>query len=189
MIADERNQRPTATEVEARRQEVMLMLGPLLENLNGGLLEPAIERAFNVLDRAGRLPPAPDELAGTEVSVEFVSVMHQMQQATGLLGINTLLQNVGMMAQLKPDVLDKLNTDALMDEIGRITGVRPDAINDQDTVDQARQARAQQEMAAQMAEQAEPITKSVKNLSEVDDGGLRQLAQSLAPAAGQMSDL
>jgi hypothetical protein len=186
MLSDDRNQRATATEVEARRQEVMLMLGPLLENLNGGLLEPAIERTFSVLERAGRLPEPPEVLAGSSVSIEFVSVMHQMQQATGLLGINTLVQNIGMLAQLQPSVLDKLNSDVLADEIGRITGVRPDAINDEEKTSEIRGARAQQEQAEQMAEQAQPIAGAVKTLSEVDTGGLGQLAQSMAPVVQGM---
>jgi hypothetical protein len=186
MLSDDRNQRATATEVEARRQEVMLMLGPLLENLNGGLLEPAIERTFSVLERAGRLPEPPEVLAGGSVSIEFVSVMHQMQQATGLLGINTLVQNIGMLAQLQPSVLDKLNSDVLADEIGRITGVRPDAINDEEKTSGIRGARAQQEQAEQMAEQAQPIAGAVKTLSEVDTGGLGQLAQSMAPVVQGM---
>jgi hypothetical protein len=159
MIDDQRNQRPTATEVEARRQEIMLMLGPLLENMNGSLLEPAIDRTFAIMMRSGRLPPPPPEVQGEDVTPEFVSVMHQMQQATGLAGINTTLQYYGIMAQMKPEVLDNLNVDILAEEIIQITGVRPDAQIPPDEVAAMREQRAQMEQAKQMAEQAEPITK------------------------------
>lgn len=183
LVDDERAQRATATEIEAKREEKMLLLGPLLENLNNELLEPAIERTFAILERADILPLPPEELEGQPVKIEFISIMHQMQQKTGLVSIHTLMQEVGAIAQMRPDVLDKIDADAAVDEIARITGVRPDIVLSQDKVDQQRQARAAQEQAKQQGEAMLAATQGVRNLSGADPTRLSELAQSITPAA------
>lgn len=183
LIADERNQRPTATEVEAKRQEVMLMLGPLLESLNNELLKPVIERAFAILDRNGLFPEPPDELDGQEVKIEFISIMHQMQQATGLVSVRTLVDEVAAIAQMRPDVLDKVEFDVVVDELARITGIRPDAILSQEEVERVRKVRAQQAMQQQQDQAALAATQGLKNLSGVNPTQLSDLAGALSPVA------
>lgn len=182
LIDDERNQRPTATEVEAKRQEVMLMLGPLLENVNNELLEPAIERAFAVLSRNDILPMPPEELEGQPIKIEFISIMHQMQQATGLVSIRTLIQEVQRISAVRPDVIDKINGDAIVDELARITGVRPKTVLSQDEVTSLRQARAEQEQIKEEGQAALAATQGVKNLANVDATKLSELVGSLPPA-------
>jgi hypothetical protein len=182
LIEDDRNQRPTATEVEAKRKEVMLQLGPLLENLNNELLEPAIERAFAQLQRMDVLPMPPPELEGTDIKIEFISIMHQMQQATGLVSIRTLMQEVQQIAAIRPDVIDKINADAVVDELARITGVRPKTILSQDEVTALRQQRAEQESLREEGQAMLAATQGVKNLSASDPTKLSELVGSLPPA-------
>lgn len=183
MINDERNERPTATEVEAKRQEIMLMLGPLLENLNGGLLEPAIERTFNIALRTDQLPPVPEELNGQEIKIKFLSIMHQMQQVTGLAGIRTLLNETANLAQLRADAIDKLNSDVIVDELVRITGVRSDAVLSKDEVDEVRRQKAEQAQAKQTGEAMLQATAGAKNLSGFSPQTITDVAGALSPAA------
>lgn len=183
LLSDDRNQRPTATEVEARRQEVMLMLGPLLENMNDELLEPVIERTFAILDRNDQLPLPPEEFEGQEVKVEFISIMHQMQQATGLVSIRTLVNEVRAIAEIRPDVIDKLDADVIADELQRITGVPSDTVLSKDEVAKVRQARAEQEQAKQTGEAMLAATQGVRNLAGVDPTQLSELARAMSPVA------
>jgi hypothetical protein len=183
LIQDERNQRPTATEVEAKRQEVMLQLGPLLESLNTELLEPVIERTFSILMRLGRFPEPPEELDGQEVKIEFISIMHQMQQATGLVSIRTLITEIMAIAQVSPDVIDKVDADVIADDLAKITGVNPRAIRSDKAVAKVRKVRAEQEMQKQATEQALAVTQGISNVSGADPNQLTQLAQTLSPVA------
>jgi hypothetical protein len=183
LVNDQRKQRPTATEVEATRQEVMLMLGPLLENLDNDLLEPAIIRTFNILDKNDMLPLPPPEIQGTAVKVKFISIMHQMQQATGLAGIRTLIDETNQIASMRPDALDKLNVDVMVDELGRISGVRPDAVLSEDEVNEVRQARAEQEQQMQQMEQMQQGAGAVKDLSQADPQKLSEIADAISPVA------
>ena len=67
----------TATEVAERTQEKMMMLGPVLERLKNELLDPLIERTFNICQRAGILPPPPDEIQGRDINVSYISMIAQ----------------------------------------------------------------------------------------------------------------
>ena len=48
----------SATEIAERREEKLVMLGPVLERLHDDLLEPLIGRVFQIMARNGHIPPA-----------------------------------------------------------------------------------------------------------------------------------
>jgi hypothetical protein len=180
-LADERNDRPTATEVEAKRQEIMLMLGPLLQQLNSGLLEPAIERAFAILERNDMLPLPPDELQGADLTVEFISIMHQAQQSTGVGGLRSLVAEAAGIAQLNPDAIDKLNIDNIIDQFATMYGVATDAVRGNAEVAQLREARAQQQQAADQAAAIPEVAKTAQAVSQIDADNLGSVAGALGP--------
>ena len=56
------------------------MLGPVLERLHDELLEPLIGRTFQIMARAGEIPPPPSPmLDGLRLQPEYVSPMAGMQ--------------------------------------------------------------------------------------------------------------
>ncbi|MGQ0584376.1 MAG: portal protein [Reyranella sp.] len=72
----------SATEVAERRAEKLVMLGPVLERLHDDLLEPLIGRVFQLMARAGHIPPPPfAELDGLRLQPEYVSPMQALQVA------------------------------------------------------------------------------------------------------------
>ena len=76
--------------VNEMRDEKMLQIGPVLDRLNDELLDPAIDRIFNIMMRRGMLPPPPDELQGQPLRVEYTSVMAQAQKSVGIGSIEAL---------------------------------------------------------------------------------------------------
>ena len=72
----------SATEIAERREEKLVMLGPVLERLHDELLEPLIGRVFQIMARAGEIPPPPSPaLDGLRLQPEYVSPMAGMQGA------------------------------------------------------------------------------------------------------------
>jgi hypothetical protein len=66
----------SATEIAERRNEKLVMLGPVLERLHDDLLEPLIGRVFQIMARAGEIPPPPSPaLDGLKLQPEYVSPM------------------------------------------------------------------------------------------------------------------
>ena len=159
MLANATNTRMTATEVAERHEEKLLMLGPVLERLHNELLDPLIDMTFQRMVEANVLPPIPQELQGMELNVEFVSMLAQAQRAVGTNTVDRFVGSLGMVAQFKPDVLDKFDADQWADSYSDMLGVDPKLIVAGDQVAMIRKARndaqaAQAQMAA-MQQQAE----------------------------------
>jgi hypothetical protein len=159
MLANATDTRMTATEVAERHEEKLLMLGPVLERLHNELLSPLIDMTFTRMVEAGVLLPPPPELQGMELSVEFVSMLAQAQRAIGTNSVDRFVGNLGVVAGMKPEVLDKFNGDAWVDAYADMLGVDPNMLVAGDQVAVIRDAR-NQAMAAQaqmdsMKQQAE----------------------------------
>lgn len=145
-------QNMTATEVAERHEEKLLMLGPVLERLHDELLEPLIEVTFDRLAEVGVLPDPPEKIRGMDVEIEYISVLAQAQRAVSAAGTDRLIAIAGGLAGLKPDVLDKLDFDQLIDEYADMFGVSPRVIVSDGAVKKARELRAQLQ-AQQMQQQ------------------------------------
>lgn len=167
----------TATQINASREEKMLMLGPVLERLNDELLDPLIDRVFNIATRFGRIPPAPPELQGQPLKVEYISVLAQAQKAIGNANIERYIGFVGQTAQFFPEALDKVDIDAAIEEYAEGVAVPPQIVRSEDEANQIREARAKQQAQQIQAQQAAAAVESAKTLSEADletDNALRR---------------
>jgi len=114
-----------------------------------------IDNTFNRMVESDLIPPAPEELQGMELSVEFVSMLAQAQRAIGTNSVDRYVNSMGAVAQMKPDVLDKFDSDAWADGYADMLGVDPKLIVAGERVAKIREDRAaaQQAMAQQEAQQ------------------------------------
>lgn len=158
----------TAREVQEKHEEKLLMLGPVLERLHDELLTPLIDITFDKMMSAGIVPPPPQELQGQQIKIEFVSVLAQAQKAVGLSSLDRLITTVSAIAPVKPDIVDKLDTDAVVDAYADMLGVDPQLVVPDDQVAQIRAQRAQAQQAAQAAAQAPAAAATAKSLSQTN---------------------
>lgn len=179
MLANDTRSGVTATEVAERHEEKLLMLGPVLERLHNELLQPLIDTAFDFASEAGILPPPPPELEGMDIQVEFISVLAQAQRAVATQGMDRLLGTVGQLAAVKPEVLDKIDFDQVIDDYGDAYGVNPKIIVPDDQVSALREQRQQAMQAAQSAAVAPQVVESAKTASEIDTNNLQDVLTSL----------
>lgn len=161
----------TAREIAERHEEKLLVLGPVLESLDHGLLQPIIEATFHYMQEAEILPPAPDAIVGKPIKVEYISLLAQAQRAVGVASIERTVGFAGSLAQIRPDVLDNLNPDVMLREFVDQVGPPPAIILAPKDVEAARQARAQAEQAATMMQQAQPLANAAKLISEANQMG------------------
>ncbi len=86
------------------------------------------------------------------------------------------------MAQVRPDILDIIDTDAYAMEMAKIQDVTRRIIRDQDTVAAIRKERADQQQMQQLAQTAQPAAEAVKSLAQARQlggmGGSPQLAEA-----------
>jgi len=167
MFTQDMSGQMTATEVAERHEEKMLMLGPVLERLQGELLRPLVENTFSRMVEVGMVAPPPPELEGMELNVEFTSMLAQAQQAIGTNAVDRFTGALGIVAELKPDVLDKFDSDAWADMYSENLGVDPKMIIGNERVGFIREARAEAQRKADMLEQVNAEAEAAAKLGTV----------------------
>jgi hypothetical protein len=177
----------TAAEIDARRSESMVMLGPVLERLTFEGLKPAVERTFAIAARAGILPKAPNEIRGKNIEIDFVSMLEVAQDASQMAGIERIMQMVGQLEGVRPEAIDVVDTDYGIMKASHLLNNDPKLIRSPAELAQLRQQRAQQAQQAQLAAQADAAQKlsaGAKNLSDIDVGGGQNAVQAMIGGAG-----
>lgn len=170
MLANSTKTNMTATEVAERHEEKLLMLGPVLERLHNELLDPLIEITFTRMIEAGLVPPPPQELQGVDLNVQYVSMLAQAQRAVATNGIDRFVGNLGAVAQFKPEVLDKFDSDKWADAYSDMLGIDPELIVSNERVALIRQSRAQAAQAAQQQAQNAQAAATAKDLAAAKTG-------------------
>lgn len=171
MLANTDRRQITAREVAEKHEEKLLMLGPVLERLHTELLDPLIDRTFNILQQNGVLPPAPPELANRELNVEYVSVLAQAQRLVATGAIDRLVQFVGQASALWPEARHKVNINQGVDEYAESLGVDPAMVRSDEQVQAMMEQDAKQAQAQQMMEQAQQGANIAKTASETNTDG------------------
>ena len=128
MLANSNRSQITAREVAERHEEKLLMLGPVLERLHSELLDPLIDRTFNIAQDAGILPPPPEELQERELKVEYISVLAQAQRLVAVSGVEQLAGYVGQLSAIWPEARHKFNPSESIDDFADALGTSPDLI-------------------------------------------------------------
>ena len=158
-----RTKEMTAFEVAQRNEEKLVQLGPVFSRLNNEVLRGTIERVFNILQRAGQLPQPPQSLAGRPLNVEYTSMLAKAQRSIRAASLRNYLADLGMVAQMKPEILSKVNPFAIADEFADYHSVDPSVVvpteDAQAQIAQQQQAMAQAEQQAQMAQGIDSLAK------------------------------
>lgn len=175
MLANMEGVQPRNTlELSERKEEKLLQLGPVLENIYNDQLDPFTDRLWDIMQRRRLLPPPPQELQGQMLDVEYTSMLAQAMKAQRTGSIERMWAFVGTIAAAKPEVMDKLKGDETIDAYGDMVGYPADAIATEEEVQQIRAKRAQ-DMAME------------KNIAAAP--AMAQAAKGGADAAQVMSEL
>lgn len=164
----------SATEIAARKEEKLIMLGPVLERFEGEALDPAIDRTFNIIKRAGllrgRLTPPP-ELRNKTIRAEYVSMLSEAQRGVGLTALERYTGWIGSIAAVKPEVLDNVDLDQAAEQYGDMLSVSPKVIVPLKKVMAIRLARLKEMAQDKAMQQSLAAVQGAKVLSETDVGG------------------
>lgn len=169
----------TAVEIEQRRAESLIMLGPVFERLDNEGLRPIIERTYAIASRAGILPPAPPEIAGQEMTIKFTSMLSLAQNAVQSAAMQEVLTLAGGLAGVDPSVMDNIDIDYTMAKFSTLKGNDPRMIRTPAALQKLRADRAKQQQQAMAAQQAQQLAQGAKTLSEADVGGGQNALQAM----------
>lgn len=181
MLTNEDRRQITATEIMERKQEKLLALGPVLEQINQDLLDPLVDITFEYMNEFGLIPEVPEELDGIQLKIEYISVMNQAQKQSELNSITPLIQLVSNLAQINPDAVKKLNVFEIIDEYGDKLNISPGIIRPEEEIQEimeqeqeARQAELQKEESVKNA----MVNKELSQTKLDENSALMQLMEN-----------
>lgn len=162
--------RPTAREIEERHEEKLLALGPILERTNDELLDPLIDRVFDLMQREGLVPEPPEELEGVNLRVEYVSILAQAQKLVGVVGQDRFVAAVAPLAEAFPEVRHKVDPFRIVDNYADMLDVDPTIVRTDDEARARLEQDAQAQRAALAAEQLQTLARAAKDASQTPIG-------------------
>jgi hypothetical protein len=174
----------TAVEWDLRKSESLVMLGPALERIDNEVLRPVLERVFAIANRAGIIPPPPPEISGQMMTIDFVSMLAQAQQATRAASIERVLSLAGNLVGVVPEAMDNIDVDYSLDKYSSLLNNDPKMIRSPEALDAIRQQRAQAAQAQEQAAIAQQLSQGAKNLAGADVGGGMNALQAALGGAG-----
>ena len=169
----------SATEIDARKEEKLILLGSVLERFENEALDPAIQRIFAIMTRFNLLPPAPPQIQGHSIQIAYESILSTAQRAVAAAPTERWLQLIGGVAGLLPDVRNIPNIYGLLTDYGLNIGVAAKNITSQDDYNKAVQAEQQKQQDAANSQNALAATQGAKNLGDTEVGGGANALQTM----------
>lgn len=162
----------TMTEYMDRRRRAAELMGPTVSAYEPRVLTPVIERVYGMADRWGLLPLPPENLSQwASLQVSYMSPMAQMLEQSGAVAIQSLLELLLPVINADPGIVDKLDTDQIVDELAQRLGVPASIIRSDEVVSVIRQQRAEAQAAQQQQEQMAQAAQLATQLGNVRTQG------------------
>lgn len=168
----------SATEIDARRAESLVMLGPVLNRIENALGE-IVTRVFSISARNGVLPPPPPEVGNQPVGIEFVSMLATAQRAAASSGIERLFAFSGNLAAVDPAVMDNIDIDFAVERYSALLDNDPQLIRPAEILEAIRSNRAKQQAQAQQQQQMVQGADTAKVLADTNVGGGQNALQMM----------
>ena len=116
--------------------------------------------------------------------MEFISVLAQAQRAVASQGIDRLMGTVGQLAGMKPEILDKVDFDQVVDDYSDMFGVNPKLIVPDDVVANIRAQRAQAMQAEKTAAAMPATVDAIKTVGDTNLGGVQEAQDIMSSLMG-----
>jgi hypothetical protein len=175
----------TAREVDERHEEKLLALGPVLERTNDELLDPLVDRVYNLMEAAGMVPDPPDELQGMKLKVEYISILAQAQRLVGIVGQDRFMQSTLPLIPIFPEVRRKVDIMRIVDNYAEMTGVDPRSVRSTEDAEALVAQDEQAQAAAQAAENAKNLGQAAHAAGTTPMNTGSALDAMMQPGAGQ----
>lgn len=169
----------SATEIDARREEKLVMLGSVLDRFESEALEPAINRIFSIMDRQGMLPEPPPEIQGADIEWQYVSILSTAQSAVAAAPVERFVSFVGNLAPIAPEVAQVPDWAELTRNYGTAIGVHARDMRTREDVEAAKEEEQERLAAQQAGVEGKELVDAGKVLSETDVGGGANALQQL----------
>ena len=177
MILNTAERSRTATEVNELKEEKMVLLSPLLQQIHNGL-NIVMDWVFDECIKLNILPEPPGEIMGANMDIEFVSTLAQAQKAVKISAMERFTTFTINLAQaLDPSLKNKLNANKIVDDYADFANISPEQIVPTHEVEKRKQKEEEAESQKQMIEQVKEGSEIIKNIAGTDSYGSDLMAR------------
>lgn len=166
----------SATEINARMEERLIVLGPVLQR---GYLEDIgvmVKRVYGICLRKKVIEPFGE---GEQALIEFSNILSEVQKASDVATIERFTAFTGQVIPAWPEVQAKVKILDLVKQYAEGLGVRPTSLNDDEAVAGVAGQQNQMQQLQQVSEVAKNFGAAGQSLGNVDVGGGLNAVQSL----------
>ncbi len=165
-------QNMTATEVQARVEQKLRFLTPIIGRLQSGLFNPMIQRIIGILGWQGKLPDMPEELVNKDFSVMYLGRLALALRTIETEGLTKTLMEWTPLADMGIlEWLDHINVPVAFRDSARNNGVPATWLQSEDVVKKIQDDRVAQQAQQQMLEAAPELGKAYKSISGKPEEG------------------
>ena len=177
MILNTAERSRTATEVNELKEEKMVLLSPLLQQIHNGLNQ-IIDWVFDECIRLNILPEPPVEIMGADMDIEFVSTLAQAQKAVKISAMERFTTFTINLAQaLDPSLRNKLNANKIVDDYADYANISPEQIVPTEDVEKKKKKEEEALVQKQFVEQLKEGSEIIKNIAGTDSYGSDLMAR------------
>lgn len=157
----------TATEVLQGAEERMRLMAPMVARLQSEYLSPTIMRVYNLLLKKRYIQPPPEILREEGVKIQYVSPVVRAQKMVQAASVTRAIESLAPIAQIKPDVLDHLDSDGYTKWLLDLHDAPNEVIAKENLVKQIREQRQQAAEQQAQAEQAAQTAETASKMANV----------------------
>lgn len=171
MILNTAERSRTATEVNELKEEKMVLLSPLLQQIHSGL-NVIIDWVFQECINLNILPEPPAEIMGANMDIEFVSTLAQAQKATKISAMERFTTfTVNLANSLDPALTKKINANKMVDDYADYANISPEQIVPTRDVEKQKQKDEESKKQQQAMEQIKQGSEIIQNIAGTDSYG------------------
>lgn len=174
----------SATEIDARREEKLVLLGSVLERFENEALDPAINRIFGIMQRGKLLPPPPERYADLQIEIQYVSILSTAQRAVGVAPFERAFAVAGNLVGIAPSVVNVMDWEEAFRTYCEDIGVPARGLKSREEVKAATEAQNELVQQREAAAQGEALAKSGALLSKTEVGGGQNAVEMLLGGGG-----
>ncbi len=166
----------SATEIDARREEKMIVLGPVLHRSYIEDIGVVVKRVYGIMSRKNLVPKLPE---GEGAEIQFSNILSDVQKASDVATLERFTTFVGQVVPVWPDAQAKVNILDVIKQYAEGLGVRPTVLNEDQTVADVAEAGNEMAQLRETSEVAKNFGSAAGSLGQVDVGGGLNAVQSL----------
>lgn len=172
----------TATELNMRKEEALVLLSPLLQQVHSGQKQVMnitfeicleIDETFEIQAGKRLIPMPPKQIQGSDIDIEFVSTLAQAQKAAVIGATERFVTFAANLSQATGDrtAIMKLNVPEIIDDYASFANIETDNVIPTEVVQAQMAAAAKAQQQQQQMAALQQGSEIIKNMGGADASG------------------